>query len=258
MTKIVNKFIVAIITLIIISAAFSMLTNNIERYADGFLEMFEELPFYKPFAQLLVQFLKFEREIKPYSFYEFVQDCVKLFLMAFIRPFAVSRFCRVFLRIPQNLSIYEQEEYMEGITYKLKSMVLNFFITPIAAIFVSLITNDILNYLKYCCGEVGFYVIAVLIIIATFLLSLIPLTAHIKILTAVLWRLFMTFAGELLNTLVVMLCSLFLISSIENGNAELLFATITGYIIWIVIFEFVFGLIRTSVASTNIDVKKRV
>ena len=248
LSKIGNKIILFFVILTVLSVTFSLIKDSINSSGtDGFMEMFEELPFFKPIAGLFVQYMKKET----YTFENMIEDSLKLLFMAVLRPLAVSLCCIIFLRIPNFSTVIEREDYMEGLSYKLKSLIVNLFITPLIAIVVAQIVKTILIFCKNKYGEVGFYIVVILLFIFMLFLSLIPLLKGLGLVTALFWRLLITLLSELLNTVIIVLLSIFLVNSVANGSIESIFGVIMVYVIWIIIFEFISDIFRKVIVEAN-------
>ena len=253
MSKVLNKIIPIIISLMVVALAFTMIKNASDGQEEMMnFELFESLPFFQPIMVLVAKFLEFSYKYEGYAFSKFIEDLIKLLIMAILRPLLIGLLYKIFIKIPSGLTIDEQENYMGGLLYKIKTIPINLIATPMLAYGIGITIASISENFVSQYGQFMFQVMVILIIIALFALSVIPLVLHMKFTTAILWRLIITLVGELLNTLVIVFCAGMLISSVQSGNLNSIIGTFLGYIVWVCIFEIVFNMLKTSIAGTNL------
>ena len=256
--KAFSKFILFLVMVIIFVAFWRQIATN-DTAGKLFGEIMNNLPFSKQISDTICSVMGWK--LNPSSLTQsdvwgndvsqkhFLTELTKLAVLACLQPVAGRLLARWFLRLPDDLKNWEeQEEYMDSGVYRAKEFLVSLLSAPLVAIFVPWIISDLYDWLdQRLNGSAPQMVIIFIILIGALLLSSVNgmfsfyQFAHIGArrlyATGILWRLLVTCAMPLLNTfLTTALCYWIYLAFLNNSDGQK-FWSIVSLIVYLLIFD---------------------
>ena len=112
--------ILIIVALLLVAAVGGAITEDGNQ--DAFDTAMEELPFAGPISKVLCNFMKLDKGEELLSANDLITDVLKILIMSCIHPAIARILSRIFLKLPAG-SVYDQEAYMETMSYRIKELV---------------------------------------------------------------------------------------------------------------------------------------
>ncbi len=243
MSKLVDKLIykiLAIIVVVMFVAAFRELIITDKDVSAAFGAWMGVLPFSKQISDMICKIMKYKDSIPLITTSSFITDLIRLAFMAFIQPMVVSILSTIFLRIPSSIKDYaEREDYMSGLEYKVKELILTIVTAPALAILSAHFSTWLFTYFTNTFGNTVSVILG--IVSTTFLggVSLIPLLVkNVSFLTALLWRIVITFGYGMGTTYITNAMCLWVYIAIRNGVEGQITTSVISLVIWLIIMDF--------------------
>ena len=120
LNKLIPKMILIIVALLLVAAVGGAITEDGNQ--DAFDTAMEELPFAGPISKVLCNFMKLDKGEELLSANDLITDVLKILIMSCIHPAIARILSRIFLKLPAG-SVYDQEAYMETMSYRIKELV---------------------------------------------------------------------------------------------------------------------------------------
>lgn len=120
LNKLIPKMILIIVALLLVAAVGGAITEDGNQ--DAFDTAMEELPFAGPISKVLCNFMKLDKGEELLSANDLITDVLKVLIMSCIHPAIARILSRIFLKLPAG-SVYDQEAYMETMSYRIKDLV---------------------------------------------------------------------------------------------------------------------------------------
>ena len=220
MSNLFNKLgskLLAFIVIVLFVVAFRerILTDHNAQVA--FDELMGTLPFAKQITDVICKVMRYKYELSPKTPASVIEEFLKLAIMASVQPLAFRIFSCIILKVPSG-TLYEREDYMDGLGYRLKEMIFTIISAPLIAVAAARLASHILEYLTVNFGGLLSSVLGVFSVVFMSAISIIPLLiGGITIGTAILWRVVVTLLGEMAITIGIDVICLWIYLSIING-----------------------------------------
>ena len=120
LNKLIPKMILIIVALLLVAAVGGAITEDGNQ--DAFDTAMEELPFAGPISKVLCNLMKLDKGEELLSANDLITDILKVLIMSCIHPAIARILSRIFLKLPAG-SVYDQEAYMETMSYRIKELV---------------------------------------------------------------------------------------------------------------------------------------
>lgn len=214
LNKLIPKMILIIVALLLVAAVGGAITEDGNQ--DAFDTAMEEL----------------------LSANDLITDVLKVLIMSCIHPAIARILSRIFLKLPAG-SVYDQEAYMETMSYRIKELV----VLVLTAIPVAYLTGvgvgAAKNALEESIGTVLSSISLSAATIAVFFISVcLFLKGGVSFGRAVLIRIFSTVIGNLLKTIVVCVITIWIYLLIKQGEYSALLAAAAALFILLGLIEF--------------------
>ena len=128
LNKLIPKLILIIVALLLVAAVGGAITEDGNQ--DAFDTAMEELPFAGPISKVLCNIMKLDKGEELLSANDLITDVLKVLIMSCIHPAIARILSRIFLKLPAG-SVYDQEAYMETMSYRIKELVNDILIAAI-------------------------------------------------------------------------------------------------------------------------------
>lgn len=255
MSKSVDKLIsklFAVLIIVIFIAVFKDLIINDSGVSAAFGALMGVLPFAKQISDVICKLMKYQTSIPPFTPEKFIFDFLKLAIMASIQPLAVRWLSRLFLKVPKG-SIEEQEEYMEGASFRIKELIIAVLTAPLIAFVAARITTSAMDYLNSNAGALVTSIIGVIATLAITFISVAPLVilGGLTMGKALLWRVSITLVGKMLTTTGISALCIWLYLAITGGYHAQIFASIISLVVFMLIMEFALNCIKRTIAGRS-------
>lgn len=233
-----TKFILPPLIVFILLWCFISTLHKNEALQDTILQLVEELPFGKEFAQLIINKKKFENNVPLFSWEDFLKNILKLLVMICLRKPVVIGFYKLF-SIFSGKSDSAEEKI--GI---FKELIISIIIAPGLAFIIAYVTEMLTESFKLKFGGGWFIVLIIFLIAAAFFLSLLTLTigtagaVGLSFGNALRWRFGVTFIGETVYNLFITAGSLFVCKALISGDSNQLLLSILSFILLLGIIDF--------------------
>ena len=228
--------ILIIVALLLVAAVGGAITEDGNQ--DAFDTAMEELPFAGPISKVLCNFMKLDKGEELLSANDLITDVLKVLIMLCIHPAIARILSRIFLKLPAG-SVYDQEAYMETMSYRIKDLV----VLVLTAIPVAYLTGVGVGAAKNALEEsIGTVLSSISLSVATIAVFFISVSLFLKggvsFGRAVLIRIFSTVIGNLLKTIVVCVITIWIYLLIKQGEYSALLAAAAALFILLGLIEF--------------------
>ena len=236
LNKLIPKMILIIVALLLVAAVGGAITEDGNQ--DAFDTAMEELPFAGPISKVLCNFMKFDKGEELLSATDLITDVLKILIMSCIHPAIARILSRIFLKLPAG-SVYDQEAYMETMSYRIKELV----VLVLTAIPVAYLTGVGVGAAKNALEEsIGAVLSSISLSVATIAVFFISVCLFLKggvsFGRALLIRIFSTVIGNLLKTIVVCVITIWIYLLIKQGEYSALLAAAAALFILLGLIEF--------------------
>lgn len=158
---------------------------------------------------------------------DLITDVLKVLIMSCIHPAIARILSRIFLKLPAG-SVYDQEAYMETMSYRIKELV----VLVLTAIPVAYLTGVGVGAAKNALEEsIGVVLSSISLSVSLFL------KGGVSFGRAVLIRIFSTVIGNLLKTIVVCVITIWIYLLIKQGEYSALLAAAAALFILLGLIE---------------------
>lgn len=241
----------AVIVIILFIVGFREMILTDRNVSNAFGELMGILPFAEPIVNAACTILGYQYEIPIISTSSVLTDLIRLTFMACLQPIVIGILTRIFLPIPSGLDVYQQEEYMNRLGYRIKELILTVIFTPLLAAFASWLSSAMFTFFTNTFGSVLSVISGILVVLIVAALSLFPLLATGTALgVALLWRLLVTFGSKMVATFVTSALCLVVYVAILGGIQGQIATSIIALVIWLIIMDFGLNCLRRAVVST--------
>lgn len=235
LNKLIPKMILIIVALLLVAAVGGAITEDGNQ--DAFDTAMEELPFAGPISKVLCNLMKLDKGEELLSANDLITDVLKVLIMSCIHPAIARILSRIFLKLPAG-SVYDQEAYMETMSYRIKELV----VLVLTAIPVAYLTGVGVGAAKNALEEsIGAVLSSISLSAATIAVFFISVSLFLKggvsFGRAVLIRIFSTVIGNLLKTIVVCVITIWIYLLIKQGEYSALLAAAAALFILLGLIE---------------------
>lgn len=246
--KVLSKL-VAVIVIVLFVAAFRKMILTDSNVSTAFGALMGTLPFAKQITDVICKTMKYHYTVPSITAASVIADFLKLAVMACIQPLIVGALSLIFLKVPSG-TYYEREEYMNGLSYRLKEMIITIISAPLIALAAAYLTTYISNYLAVNYGVWLSSILGVVSIIVMSAISIIPLLiGGVAIGTAILWRVAVTLLVKMAATMGTNTICLWIYLSIAAGLHSQVSALVIALIGWLIIMDFAVQCIKRAIVS---------
>ena len=144
----------AVIVIILFIVGFREMILTDRNVSNAFGELMGILPFAEPIVNAACTILGYQYEIPIISTSSVLTDLIRLAFMACLQPIVIGILTRIFLPIPSGLDVYQQEEYMNRLGYRIKELILTVIFTPLLAAFASSLSSAMFTFFTNTFGSV--------------------------------------------------------------------------------------------------------
>ena len=226
LNKLIPKMILIIVALLLVAAVGGAITEDGNQ--DAFDTAMEELPFAGPISKVLCNLMKLDKGEELLSANDLITDVLKILIMSCIHPAIARILSRIFLKLPAG-SVYDQEAYMETMSYRIKELV----VLVLTAIPVAYLTGVGVGAAKNALEEsIGAVLSSISLSVCLFL------KGGVSFGSALLIRIFSTVIGNLLKTIVVCVITIWIYLLIKQGEYSALLAAAAALFILLGLIEF--------------------
>lgn len=246
--KMLSKLL-AIIVIILFIVIFREQILTDSDISSVFSALMSALPFAKQISDIICGVMKYQYTIPVITPSSIISDFLKLAIMASIQPLVVGFLSMIFLKVPAG-TYYERDEYMDGLDYRCKELIVTIFSAPFIALAAAYITTYISNYLTMNFGKLLSQILGIVSIIIMSLISIIPLIIRgLGVGTAILWRVVVTLLGKMATTMGTNAFCLWIFLSIVGGFRSQTSIAIFFLIVWLIIMDSFMQFIRRVIVS---------
>lgn len=243
---------IALIVIVLFVVGFKELILTDDNVSTAFGGLMGNLPFAKQITDIIGKYLKYQIKVPPITPVKFIDDVLKLAIMALIQPLATRFLSFLFLRVPAG-TIDEREKYMDGFTYKVKEMIINIISAPVIAVLAAYITSAISTQITAHFKDIYATILGIISVIIMTGISVIPLLlSGIAFGTALLWRIVITILSKMAITTITNALCLFIYIAITNDMHSEAVGCIFALIVWLIITDVGISFLKRSIASYNV------
>ena len=247
-SKLVSKLIAILVIVMFIVGFKEMILTN-EDVSTAFGALMGTLPFADSIVDVITKVMKYKHEIPIISTSSVVTDLLRLEVMACIEPFIVAIISMIFLKVPKG-DYYEREQYMDGMGYRAKEMIVMILTAPLIALAASYISAGIYNAITARFSTIGSVVWGIVTFVIIFILSLIPLLSiGVAIGTAITWRLLVSLLSKMVTTFMTNSICLWIYAAFLGGLRNQMIASIITMVIWLFIMDFGLQCLQKAIVS---------
>lgn len=252
MSNLFNKMwskLVAVIVIVLFVVAFREMILTDSDVSTAFGALMGTLPFAKQVTDIICKVMKYRYAIPPITSASIIADFLKLAVMASIQPLIVGLLSLIFLKVPSG-TYYEREEYMDGLSYRLKEMIITIISAPLIALAAAYLTSYVSNYLTATFGAWLSSILGVVSVVVMSAISIIPLLiGGVTIGTAILWRVAVTLLGKMATTMGTNAICLWIYLSIVGGLHSQTLVAVISLIVWLIVMDFALQCLKRAIVS---------
>lgn len=255
MSNLLNKMwskLLALIVIVLFVVAFRDMILTDTEVSIAFGALMGTLPFAKQITDIICDIMKYQYTIPNITSTSIIADFLRLAVMASIQPIVIWILSLIFLKVPSG-PYYEREEYMDGLNYRLKEMIITIITSPLIALVAAYLTSYISNYLTTNFGFWLSSIFGIVSVVVMSAISIIPLLiiGGITIGTAILWRVVVTLLGKMVITMGTNAICLWIYLSIVDGLYSQTFSAIIFLIAWLIIVDFGLQCLKRAIVSSH-------
>ena len=247
--KLFSKLLTIIVVVIFVIAMRDLILTD-DNVATAFGAIIGMLPFAETITNVVTTILGFKETIPIVTTGTVMTDLIKLAMMACLQSLVVGMLMAIFLPLPNTDDYHVLENYMESFGYKIKEILITVLSAPVLAIFASLVSEAVYNFLLDNLGAIAAVVLGILCVAVLSILSIIPhLKFGIPVVTAIVWRVVITLGMKMFTTFITNACCIGVYVAFLKGVPRDIGSAVIALFIWLLIMDWGTGLMQKAIVS---------